>query len=188
MASFTDNVPQFNEYVSQQPVEAMVKVGMQKQQQYDTNVQKIQQSFSNIAGMQISRDVDKEYLEKQVNDVSQRLKTFASGDFSSNNLTSSMTGMVNGIANDEIIQNSVQSSMNYKYELDRIKKAKEEGTLTPDNLLKFQKDSSSWTNGTEAGESFNASYIEYFDVLKYTREAIDSMNPSGMTYDDILVE
>ena len=45
MASWTDNpqaLTNFNPYVSQLPVEAMVKVGMQKQQQYDEGIQKIQ--------------------------------------------------------------------------------------------------------------------------------------------------
>jgi hypothetical protein len=35
MASFTDSVPQFNPYVAQLPVEAMVKVGTYKQEKYE---------------------------------------------------------------------------------------------------------------------------------------------------------
>ena len=47
MASFTDNPNiQFNPYISQLPVEAMVQVGMQKQQRYDEGVQKIQSQMT----------------------------------------------------------------------------------------------------------------------------------------------
>ena len=49
MASFTDQISNFNPYVQQLPVEAMVQVGMQKQAQYDQGVQKIQGYIDNIA-------------------------------------------------------------------------------------------------------------------------------------------
>ena len=62
MASFTDQVPQFNPYISQLPVEAMVKVGMQKQAQYDAGVQKVQQYIDNVAGLDVS-DKHKSYLQ-----------------------------------------------------------------------------------------------------------------------------
>ena len=63
MASWADKIPTFNPYVQQLPVEAMVKVGMAKQQQYEEGVQKIQTSIDNIAGLDVARDVDKKYLQ-----------------------------------------------------------------------------------------------------------------------------
>ena len=63
MASFTDAISTFNPYVSQLPVDAMVKVGMYKQQRYDEGVQKIQGYIDNVAGMDVARDVDKQYLQ-----------------------------------------------------------------------------------------------------------------------------
>ena len=50
MASFTDtSVPKFNPYIAQQPVEALVSVGVQKQKAYEEGVQKIQTQIDNIA-------------------------------------------------------------------------------------------------------------------------------------------
>ena len=49
MASFTDAIPQFNPYIQQLPVEAMVKVGMEKQQRYDQGLQKIQSQIDQVA-------------------------------------------------------------------------------------------------------------------------------------------
>ena len=63
MASYTDAITQFNPYVSTLPVDAMVKVGMQKQAQYEQGVQKIQQSIDNVAGMDVYKDLHKNYLQ-----------------------------------------------------------------------------------------------------------------------------
>jgi hypothetical protein len=111
MASFTDQVPTFNPYVSKQPVDAMVQVGMDKQQQYDTNLQKIQQTMSSIAGLQIGREVDKQYLETKMGEMNKQLGLYASSDLSSNKLTTHLRSMVGGIAQDEVVQNSVRSTM-----------------------------------------------------------------------------
>lgn len=59
MANWTDAPIQFNPYVQQLPVEAMVKVGMEKQQLDNEGVQKIQTGIDNVAGLDIMRDVDR---------------------------------------------------------------------------------------------------------------------------------
>ena len=82
MASFTDQISQFNPYIQQLPVDAMVKVGMQKQAQYDQGVQKIQGYIDNIAGMDVMRDVDKQHLQSKLNELGSRLRTVAAGDVS----------------------------------------------------------------------------------------------------------
>jgi hypothetical protein len=51
MASYTDIAPKFNPYIQQLPVEAMAKVGMEKQKRYDEGLQKIQQGIDNVAGL-----------------------------------------------------------------------------------------------------------------------------------------
>ena len=71
MASFSDSavldkLTTFKPYVQELPIEAMVKVGMYKQEQYNQGIQKIQTSIDNIAGLDIGRDVDKAYLQSKV--------------------------------------------------------------------------------------------------------------------------
>ena len=172
MASFKDMIPQFNPYVSQQPVEDMVKVGMMKQQQYDSNLQKIYQSMSNIAGMQIARDVDKEYLKGQMNDMSNRLRAFSAGDFSSSNLTRKVNGMVNSVARDEIVQNSVRSTMNLQNAQQMQAAYHKDGKGSPSNDWYLGKQIEAWYNNPEAGASFNATYQPYQDYKKKTLEII----------------
>ena len=69
MANWTDAPIQFNPYVQQLPVEAMVKVGMEKQQLYNEGVQKIQTGIDNVAGLDIMRDVDRSYLQSKLEDL-----------------------------------------------------------------------------------------------------------------------
>jgi hypothetical protein len=80
MASFTDSITQFNPYVSQLPVDAMVKVGMQKQAQYDQGVQKIQSYIDNVAGLEILNDTDKSYLQSKLDQLGSKLTVIAGGD------------------------------------------------------------------------------------------------------------
>lgn len=183
MASYTDHLPQFNEYVSQQPVEAMVKVGMMKQQQYDTNVQKISQSMSNIQGLNIGRDRDKNYLEKKISQLKNNLRTYAAGDFSSNQLTSSMTGMINGLAGDTVIQNSVKATQNaQKAMADQAKyTAAGKGSASRDWLL--QEDLQKWYADEKDGASFNAIYKPYSDYMKKAIEVFKSVGEDSTTED-----
>lgn len=185
MASFKDNVPTFNPYVSQQPVDAMVRVGMVKQQQYDTNLQKIKQSMSNIAGLDIARGVDREYLEGKMQDMSKKLNVYASSDLSSNNLTSNLKSMINGVADDDVVRNAVQSTMRYKQQLQFIDKEKQDGTLTPDNMYHFEKQANSWFNNEEQGAVFNGQYVKHFDVMEHAREVFKSVKPDGYEFDDL---
>ena len=69
MASYTDAIPQFNPYIQQLPVELMMKVGMQKQAQYDQGVQKIQSYYDSIAGMDVIKGPHKEYLQSKLNQL-----------------------------------------------------------------------------------------------------------------------
>ena len=185
MASFTDTIPQFNPYVSQQPVESMVQVGMMKQEQYDTNLQRIQETMSNISGLDIVRDSDKQYLQDKISDMNRRLKLFASGDFSNGQLTSTVNGMIGGIADDDIVRNSVHSTMRYREQMDTIRKEQEEGTLAPENYYDFQQQANQWLTNTEPGAAFNGQYSKYFDVLEYTREVFDDIKPDGYTFDEV---
>ena len=86
MASFTDQISKFNPYIAQLPSDAMVKVGMYKQAQYDAGVQKIQSYMDNIAGMDIYNEGDKAYVQSKLDELGNNLKTVAAGDFSNQQL------------------------------------------------------------------------------------------------------
>jgi hypothetical protein len=185
MASFTDQIMQFRPYVQQLPLEAMAQVGMYKQQKYEEGVQKIQSYIDNVAGLDVARGVDKQYLQSKLNELGGKLKTVAAGDFSNFQLVNSVGGMVTQIAKDPTVRNAVNSTAWYRKQIEKIQKDIDEGKSSPDNVDKFNKQANSWLNSTKVGESFNTSYIPHFDVFKFTKETFDAVQPDGYTFDQI---
>lgn len=188
MASWTDNpqlLTQFNEYTPQQPVDAMLQVGLQKQNQYEQGVQRIQQQIDNVAGIDVVKDADKAYLQSKLNEVGNKLKFVAAGDFSNYQLQNSVGGMVNSIAKDVNIQNAASSTIWYKNQMSKIENDISEGKSDPANIDYFQKKANKWLSSDKPGEKFNAQYLPYFDVFKFTKETFDAVKPDGLTYDQV---
>lgn len=187
MASFTDNIQAlstFNPYVQELPVDAMVKVGMQKQQQYNEGVQKIQSSIDNIAGLDIAKDSDKAYLQSRINELGNNLKVFAAGDFSDFQLVNSVNGMTTQLVKDPNIQNAVASTAKLRKEIAFMEEERKAGKASPSNEWDFNSNVSSWLDSTKIGESFNHKYSPYIDVEKKWFEVLKSLH-SDLTEQDI---
>ena len=190
MASFTDIIPQFNPYIQQLPVEAMVTVGMEKQRRYDEGVQKIQAQIDNIAGMDILRPQDKAYLQSKLNELGNNLKVVAAGDFSNFQLVNSVGGMVGQIGKDKFVQAAVQSTARDRQQLSLMEEDRKKGTLTPDNETYYNKQRNAYLNAGLTDSSgnpvvFGGVYKPYFDINKFTRETFDAVKPDGYTFEQI---
>jgi len=164
MASFTDAIPQFNPYIQQLPVEAMVAVGMEKQQRYDQGIQRIQSQIDQVAGLAISRPQDREYLQSKLNELGSKLKTVAAGDFSNYQLVNSVAGMASTITKDPIVIASVQSTAQRKALQERIQKDTESGKYNPANTTMFNVSEQEWFNNPEAGAKYTGYYKTPHDV------------------------
>ena len=171
MASFTDITPKFNPYVSQLPIEAMVTVGMEKQKRYDEGIKKIQGYIDNIAGLDVVKDIHKEYLQSKLNELGNNLRNFAASDFSNYQMVNSVTGMTSQIVRDPVIQNAVYSTRRIRKEQERIDSDQKEGKLTPDNQLHWSKQLNNWLGDSDINTKFNGSYVPHFDVFKYALSA-----------------
>lgn len=178
MASFTDIIPQFNPYVQQLPVEAMVSVGMEKQRRYDEGLQKIQGQIEQVAGLDIYRDVDKQYLTSKMNELGSNLKGFAASDFSNFQLVNSVGGMVNQLSKDSIVKNAVQSTAKLRKELSLMDEYRKSGKSDKNNEMFFlDKAVNPYLNGgiTDANGnpiSFNGSFSPYVDIQEEFRKSI----------------
>jgi hypothetical protein len=183
MASFTDIIPQFNPYVQQLPVEAMVQVGMAKQKAYEENVTKIQAEIDRVAGLDIMRGVDKEYLQSKMNALGNKLTLLAGGDFSNFQLANSVTGMAGQISKDKYVQNAVSSTAWYRKQAAEMEKAKSEGKSSVQNQWDFNEKVNSYLSSTDLETSFKGTYTQYTDVKKKAMEAIKALHPNLMQYD-----
>lgn len=200
MASYTDIIPKFNPYIQQLPVEAMVKVGMEKQKRYDEGVQKIQSQIDNIAGIDIVHDADKAYLQSKLNELGNNLRTVAAGDFSNFQLVNSVGGMTNQVIKDPFVQNAVASTANHRKNMEQMDKDAAEGKLTPDNKWFYENQFSSYLKSPKAGQLFSGKYIKNYDIDKDILEMVkaahgdeaeweeQARNPDGSINADILVE
>ena len=164
MASFTDAIPQFNPYIQQLPVEAMVKVGMEKQQRYDQGLQRIQSQIDQVAGLSIVRPQDKEYLQSKLNDLGSKLKSVAAGDFSNYQLVNSVAGMAGSVAKDANIISAVQSTAQRKALQEKIQKDTDAGKYNPANNYLFNQTDQEWFNDPNVGASYSGYYRTPIDV------------------------
>jgi hypothetical protein len=179
MASYTDAIAQFNPYVQQLPVELMAKVGMAKQAQYDQGIQKVQSYIDNVAGMDIAHDADKVYLQSKLGELGNRLKTVAAGDFSNQQLVSSVGGMTTQIVKDPIIQEALASTAYYKKGNAAMEEARKKGNIGASNAYVFNKQAQEWLANPEAGAKFRGTYTPYTDVNKKVIDVISKIHSNA---------
>jgi len=189
MANFTDNtvlgaLTSFAPYRQQLPVDAYREVGQIKQAQYQQGVEKIQAQVDNIAGMDVVRDVDKQYLQSKLNDLGNNLKKVAAGDFSNFQLVNAVGGMANQIVKDPNIQNAVGSTMRYRKGLADMEVAKKDGKSSPSNEWDFQNQANNWLNNKDVKSSFSGGYNPYTNYKKNALDAIKSLTKDESITDD----
>lgn len=184
MASFLDSVPNFNPYVQQLPVEAMFGVGTQKQQAYNEGITRIQSYIDNVAGMDVVRDVDKNYLQQKLNTLGNQLKVFGAADFSDFQLQNSAMGMINDISKDRNVVNALVSTQNYRKALEQREVYEKEGKTSASNDWLFQREVQNWLGSDDVKSTFNSSYNPYSDYRKKALEVIKSVTGDETVTDD----
>ena len=178
MASFTDAITQFNPYVAQLPVEAMVKVGMQKQAQYEQGVQKIQSQIDQVAGLDLAKGVHKEYLQSKLDQLGKDLTWVAAGDFSNFQLVNSVGGMVKQVSKDGIIQNAVSSTARLRKEQARLETLRKQGKSSANREFDFNNENNSWLNDGSLESSYTGEMKEHIDVNKKVLDVIQKLHPN----------
>ncbi len=176
MASYKDTTPStFNPYIEQRPVEAMAKVGMYKQQRFDEGVKKIQESIDNVAGLDVVRDIDKQYLQSKLNQLGSQLTNVAGGDFSNFSLVNSVNGMTNQIAKDPNVINAVSSATRYRKDLETIQGLKEKGEWAESNQLEYNKEVTAWYDSGDLNSSYKANVSPYVNVQEESQKIIKAL-------------
>ena len=192
MASFTDTQPpKFNPYIQQQPVEAMVAVGTQKQKAHDEGVQKIQTQIDNLASIDVGRDVDKAYLQSKINEMGNSLRSVAGGDFGNFQLVNSVGGMIKQIGYDPYIRTAVASTANDRKQTELMEEDRKAGKLTPHAELYYNlKRQKYYNNNALKGEGgkpigFGGKYVQSWDIDKALTEAIKAVGDSKWSADNV---
>lgn len=186
MASYTDTITPFSQYVSQLPlIEERSIVGREKQAQYNEGIQRIQDSIDKVAGLPVVREVDKQYLQSKLNSLGTKLKTFVGADYSNFQLTNNVMGMTKQIAEDPNVVNAVYSTQKYKNELDLMEADRKAGKTNPANVYDFTTRASSWLTSTDPTATFSDKYQPPVDYKKKWTEALGKLH-TNLSSQDIM--
>jgi hypothetical protein len=166
MASFTDNPAsvQFNPYISEVPVEPMVRTGMALQDQYVTGLQKIQSWKDQLLSLPIAKAEVQQYVKNKVTDMRSSLAKGVAGDFGDSRLLNQIGGYVSKVAKDPIVINGVESTARYQKALSDMETARKEGKWAPENEDLLMSQASQWLGDGRADTTFDAQYVPYTDV------------------------
>lgn len=177
MASFTDTLVGFNPYIAQIPVDDYVRVGMQKQLEYNQGVTKVQNYIDSVAGIEVIKDSHKQYLNQRVNQLQGEVSKVVGEDFSRQQIVNSVGHLASQIGTDPIIQNAELSTQRYKQGVAEMKQAQTQGKSSPSNEWYFQSQVSNWLNDGDINSTLNASYTPYTDVNKKVLDVIKELKP-----------
>jgi hypothetical protein len=187
MASFTDNIPTFNPYVEQQPIDAMLKVGAYKQQNYEEGVKKIQNNIDNVAGLDIANPVQQKYLQSKLNSLGNNLTFLAAGDFSDFSLVNSVNGMTKQITKDEDVLNAVSSTARLRAGYKKREELAKKGLTDKNNDEYYDSFASEYVNSKDIKAKFNADYIPHTNIVKKLQEALVGAGESSTLAEQIFV-
>lgn len=114
MASFTDRSPAtYTPYISQNPVEAMVTVGMDRESKYLTGVQRVQDQINNVSALSNSllRPQAKQYLANKLESVITDINAAVGQDFSDPNVYGALLKKAGEIGSDQALNVELQGSL-----------------------------------------------------------------------------
>ena len=187
MASYTDKIPTFNPYVEQQPVDAMLKVGMYKQEKYEEGVKKIQTNIDNVAGLDIANEVQQKYLQSKLNALGNNLTFFAASDFSDFSLVNSVNGMTKQITKDEDIINAVSSTAKLRAGYKKKAELAKKGLTDKNNDDYYDMFASEYVDSKDLKASFSADYVPYTNIVKKLQDALKGAGESESIAEQIFV-
>lgn len=180
MASYGQSAPQqFNPFIAptdlaasaqrgQQELQAQVAVGTQKEQAYQANAQKIQGVIDNIAGLQVVKDVDKQYLNQSIQSFTNDIEaTVKKADLSKQVMFNQAGSLGSKVVNDPKILAALSSTKNFQDAQAQIQQAHKDGKSSPSNdnfitrnLNQYMSDQ---TVGAQLGKQ---QYTDFFDYQK----------------------
>lgn len=179
MASYAQTQPtQFNPFVAptdlnaqarrdQQELQAQVQVGTAKQSLYNDNAQKIQGLIDNVAGLQVARDVDKQYLNQALNGYKNDMQTIMKGDFSKQQVFNQAGSMAAKVYNDPKILSAVSSTKNYQDALGQLQEAHKNSKSSPTNDNFLTRNLNQYLQDQTVGATLGKQqYNDFFDYQK----------------------
>lgn len=194
MSNFASQPLTFTPYIPKIDPESYIKVGLQKQAQYDQGVQKIQSAIDNIGGLDILHPEAQMYYKQQYEGVKDKINQLASSDFSNASVVNQVGGIAGSLAKDSNIQNAVLSTMQIRALQKSQQDKKQKGDYAPqaeyvDN--KFVNEylkNNDWQNNQYKGPTVASTYIDHNKELhSYLKDLAPDITYSVNKNGDIIM-
>lgn len=185
MANFAQTAPiQYKDYVQVSPVEAMTMVGMQREQKLQEGIATVNNYVQKVAGIDILRDADKQYLSNNLTNLKSGITKNLSGDYSDSRIVNQITGAASKIYKDPVIQRAMVSTAAARRGLAEMDEARKKGENGPSNDAEFNKRLMQYSQSTDQESAFNYNYEKYTDVNKHVMDIVGKLHKSGTLTDE----
>lgn len=114
MANYTSQPIQVTQPASNVNLPLTNQVLAMRQQKYDANKEKINQTVSTFTNLDIMRPQDKEYLANRISTITNTVNSSGDRDLSQGAIADDILQTVSGVANDPIVQNAIINTAKYK--------------------------------------------------------------------------
>lgn len=193
MASFTDRSPAtFTPYIAQNNVDAMVTVGMDREQKYQIGVQNVQNSINNISQLSTSlvRPEAKKYLASKLDSLVTDINASNGQDFSDPLVYGSLMRKANEVGGDHALNVELQGSLAGAAKIKEIQdlKAKDPKLYSQYNEEYAMEDYNAWANsGAPVGTPLvdRKPFSPYTDYGKEIQEAVTSFLAKPDEFDQL---
>lgn len=184
MASWTDKPLEFNPYISTTPVKAMVAVGMEKERQFKEGITKAQGFIDTIAGLDIMKEEDKNFVSQKLGEVREGITKNLSGDFSDDRVINQIGGAAKYIFKNPTVQTAVMSTAKVRKGLADMDIATKAGKSSVANEWDYNTQVNKWLSDGKAGTSFNGSYSQFTNYRKNALDVIKALTKDESITDD----
>jgi len=184
MSSFTDEIPQFTPYVQQQPIDAMARVGMQREAEFEKGIQTVQGYYDALLNLPIAKGVTQEYVKSKVGQLNNAVKQSVSGDFSDHRLINQIGGLASQISNDPIVENGIQSTARIQAGMTKMKadqeRALKEGKNPIQNIEWYNNKVNEFLGDNDVKTSFSTDYTPYVDKQERFQKILKDVHPDAI--------
>jgi len=169
MASAYSTPKQFDNYVEPVNLELVNFVLGSKEQKFNYNIAKVEQTLQDFGQLGLVRDKDKEYLSDRVNTMLTQMGDITNADWSDSNIERQISSGIRG-SMDEKVRGDIQKSRNYTSYMKNVQAAKErnDGSYNDINFAMGLKNAGAdkWRNGQT--DSYDTSKLNYMPYVDYT--------------------
>lgn len=187
MASFLSPsyIPQFGNYVPSidpnsyaQTQEVYRHAILQKAQDYQSGISKVQGAYDTVAGLKMGREVDTQYLNQKIQGIQSNLQKLVGADFSQANVVNQAAGYAAQIYSDPRIQNAAMSAQNASDASAQIQQAHKDGKGAASNDNLILRNVNAWQNGDENATLGKQTYNPYYNYNKAWQDFISKVHPN----------